>query len=62
MMIHVAARSRAELLPWRPTPPAVPSPFHPHASNRRRRFRQELARRWDLLQLEEGRKPTGRRG
>ena len=62
MMIHVVARSGADLRPWRPAPPAAPHPFHPHASDRRRKFRQELARRWDLLQLEEERKPTGRRG
>ena len=62
MMIHVAAHPGAVLRPWRPAPPAAPNPFHPQATDRRRRFRRELARRWDLLQLEEERKPTGRRG
>ena len=62
MMVQVAAYAGALLRPGRSTPPSVPTLSHPHASDRRRRFRQELARRWDLLQLEEERKPTGRRG
>ncbi len=61
MMVQVAAHAGALLRPGRSTP-AVPILSHPHASDRRRRFRRELARRWDLLQLEEERKPTGRRG
>ena len=62
MMVQVAAHPGALLRPWRSAPPATPTLSHPHASDRRRKFRQELARRWDLLQLEEERKPTGRRG
>ena len=62
MMVQVAVHSGALLRPARFVPPAAPNPFHPHETDRRRRFRQELARRWDLLQLEEERKPTGRRG
>jgi hypothetical protein len=62
MMVQVAAYPGALVRPGRSTPPAAPTLFHPHASDRRRKFRQELARRWDLLQLEEERKPTGRRG
>lgn len=61
MMVLVSAHPGALLRPGIPTPPAAPTLSHPHASDRRRRFRQELARRWDLLQLEEERKPTGRR-
>ena len=63
MMIQVAATlSGGSARPWRVLPASVLSPFHPQASERRRRFRRELARRWDLLHLEEERKPTGRRG
>ena len=62
MMIQVANRPGADLRPWKPVSAAAPNPFHPYESDRRRKFRQELARRWDLLQLEEERKPTGRRG
>jgi len=62
MMVQVAAHPGAILRPARSLASAAPNPFHPHESDRRRRFRQELARRWDLLQLEEERKPTGRRG
>ena len=62
MMVQVAAFPGALLRPGRSTPPAAPTLSPSHGSDRRRRFRRELARRWDLLQLEEGRTPTGRRG
>ena len=62
MMVQVAANPGALLRPARFVPPSIPNLFHPHESDRRRRFRRELARRWDLLHLEEERKPTGRRG
>ncbi len=62
MMVQVAAHPGVLLRPARSLTPAVPTLSHPHESDRRRRFRRELARRWDLLQLEEERKPTGRRG
>ena len=62
MMVQVAAHSGTLLRPGRSMPAAAPTLSHPPTSDRRRRFRQELARRWDLLQLEEERKPTGRRG
>jgi hypothetical protein len=60
MMIRAVTRTGADLRAWRPASPAARNPFHPHESDRRRKFRQELARRWDLLQLEEARKSTGR--
>ena len=61
MMIQVAAAPGTLLRPWRPMPPAAPNLFHPQDSDRRRKVRQEVSRWWDLLQLEEERKPTGRR-
>ncbi len=62
MMIQLAATPGATLRPWKPASPDVSALFHSHDSDRRRKFRREVARRWDLLQLEEERKPTGRRG
>lgn len=62
MMIQLAATPGTALRPWRPASPDVPALFHSQDSDRRRKFRREVARRWDLLHLEEERKPTGRRG
>ncbi|MEY2852778.1 MAG: hypothetical protein RL549_1477 [Verrucomicrobiota bacterium] len=61
MMIQLAATPGTLFRPWRASSQAAPALFHSHDSDRRRKFRREVARRWDLLQLEEERKPTGRR-